>query len=150
MKLAVALSERAELVQKIKELSERLNRNAKIQEGDKPSEDPEKLLEELEDCAKRLEKLIARINLTNSATKIGKSTITEHMAKRDALKVKLGVYRNFLDAAADKLSRYSSKEIRILSTVDVASIQKKVDAYSKELRKLDEDLQEANWLTELL
>ena len=150
MKLAVALSERAQIQQDIRALTERLLRNAKVQEGDKPSEDPEKLLKELEDCTCRLEDLIARINLTNSSAKIGSVSITEHMAKRDALKIKVNTYRDFLSAASDKLQRYSNKEIRIFSTVDVAQLQKKVDSYSKELRKLDEKLQEANWTVELL
>ena len=150
MKLAVALSERAQIQQDIRALTERLLRNAKVQEGDKPSEDPEKLLKELEDCTRRLEDLIARINLTNSSAKIGGVSITEHMAKRDALKIKVNTYRDFLSAASDKLQRYSNKEIRIFSTVDVAQLQKKVDSYSKELRKLDEKLQEANWTVELL
>ena len=150
MKLAVALSERAQIQQDIRALTERLLRNAKVQEGDKPSEDPEELLKELEDCTCRLEDLIARINLTNSSAKIGSVSITEHMAKRDALKIKVNTYRDFLSAASDKLQRYSNKEIRIFSTVDVAQLQKKVDSYSKELRKLDEKLQEANWTVELL
>ena len=150
MKLAVALSERAQIQQDIRALTERLLRNAKVQEGDKPSEDPEKLLKELEDCTRRLEDLIARINLTNSSAKIGSVSITEHMAKRDALKIKVNTYRDFLSAASDKLQRYSNKEIRIFSTVDVVQLQKKVDSYSKELRKLDEKLQEANWTVELL
>lgn len=38
MKLATALSERADLQKKVQELSQRLNSNAKVQEGEKPSD----------------------------------------------------------------------------------------------------------------
>ena len=68
MKLATALSERAELQRRISEIGTRLNQNAKVQEGEEPSEAPEMLLEELDRSVKRLEELIAGINRTNSAT----------------------------------------------------------------------------------
>ena len=71
MKLATALSERADLQRRIQELGGRLNRNAKVQEGEKPSEDPNELLEELNKDFARLEELIARINHTNNVTKKG-------------------------------------------------------------------------------
>ena len=47
MKLATALSERADIQRKITELSGRLNNNAKVQDGEKPSEDPAELIKEL-------------------------------------------------------------------------------------------------------
>lgn len=150
MKLATALSERADLQVRIQELSQRLNSNAKVQEGEKPSEDPKALLKELERCMSRLEELIIKINLTNSITKLDGMTITEYIAKRDVLKQKIKIYRDFLTTASSKVDRYSSKEIRILSTINVPETQKKLDAYSKELRELDDKLQEANWTTELL
>ena len=37
MKLAIALSERADLQRRISEINTRLNRNAKVQEGEVPS-----------------------------------------------------------------------------------------------------------------
>ena len=58
--------------------------------------------------------------------------------------------RSFLDAASAKVDRYSQKEIKILSTVKVAELQKQVDAVSRELRELDEQIQSLNWITELL
>lgn len=44
MKLASALTERADLQKRIAELSTRLNNNAKVQEGEQPSENPKDLL----------------------------------------------------------------------------------------------------------
>jgi len=54
-----------------------------------------------------------------------------------------------LDEASSKVDRYSRAEIKIESTVDVARLQKQLDAVSKELRQTDERLQELNWTTEL-
>ncbi len=150
MKLATALSERADLQRRISELSGRLNNNAKVQDGEKPSEDPNELLDELNKDFERLEELIARINHTNNETKSGDMSITDLIAKRDCLKRKVGIMRSFLNAASEKIDRYSTKEIKILSTVSVSDIQKEVDGLSKELRETDETIQGLNWTTELI
>lgn len=150
MKLATALSERADLQRRISELGGRLNNNAKVQDGEKPSEDPMELLAELNKDFSRLEELIARINHTNNETKSGDVTLTDLIAKRDCLKQKIGIMRSFLDKASEKVSRYSKTEIRILSTVSVSNLQKEVDKLSKELRETDETIQGLNWTTDLI
>lgn len=150
MKLATALSERADLQRRISELGGRLNNNAKVQDGEKPSEDPMELLTELNKDFSRLEELIARINHTNNETKSGDVTLTDLIAKRDCLKQKIGIMRSFLDKASEKVSRYSKTEIRILSTVSVSNLQKEVDKLSKELRETDETIQGLNWTTDLI
>ena len=150
MKLATALSERAELQRKLSELGTRLNNNAKAQEGEAPSEDPEALLAELDGVLRRLEELMARINLTNSRTVAEGVTVTELLARRDCLKKRVQLLRGFLDTASSRVDRYSKTEIRVVSTVDVAALQKQLDAQSKLLRETDERLQELNWTTELI
>ena len=150
MKLATALTQRSDLQAKISELSVRLNNNAKVQDGEEPAENPDVLLKELDSCLKQLEELIARINLTNSTAKAGDLTITELLAKRDVLSQRISIERTFLDNASQRVSRYSKAEILIKSTVKVSELQKKVDGMSKQLRELDERIQEANWTTELI
>jgi len=150
MKLAIALSERAELQKRVSEIGMRLNNNAKVQEGEEPAENPIDLLEELNRSMIRLEELIARINHTNNATTADGVTLTDLIAKRDCLKLKTSLLRDFLAAASERSGRYSRTEIKLLSTVPVAEMQKTVDALSTELRKTDEKIQELNWLTELL
>ena len=105
---------------------------------------------ELDNCLVRLEELISRINRTNNATKSGENTITDLIAKRDCLRERIRVLRDFLNVSSDRVSRYSKTEIKVHSTVSVAELQKKVDSFSGELRALDEKIQELNWLTELL
>lgn len=41
-------------------------------------------------------------------------------------------------------------EIKIVSTVPVSEIQKTADGLAKELRNVDEKIQELNWTTELV
>ena len=150
MKLALALNERAELTTKISELSKRLNANALVQENEKPAEDPAELQQQLNECLIRFEELSARINQTNSVTQVKGQSLTACLAKRDCLKKRVSVMRSFLEAASRRVDRYSAKEIKICSTVSVPELRKQVDSWAKELRLLDQDIQEANWLTELI
>ena len=107
-------------------------------------------MKELDSSLIKLENLIYRINNTNSLTKSGDVTITQLIAKRDCLKERLRVMRNFLNTCSQSVSRYSKTEIRIRSTVKVSELQKEVDAYAKQLRETDEKIQELNWTTELI
>ena len=150
MKLATALSERADLQRRIAELSTRLNNNAKTQEGEAPAENPEELLAQLNDCLNRLEELITRINLTNSTVMLEGVTLTAMLSRRDCLTKRLQVMRSFLDTASSKVDRYSNTEIKVVSTVPVAQLQKECDRQSKALRELDEQIQSLNWTTELI
>lgn len=150
MKLASALSERTDIQNRISELSVRLNNNAKVQDGDKPAEDPIVLMGELDRLLKRLEELMARINLTNSRTVSDGRTITEILAHRDCLKKKIELTRSFLNTASIKVSRMTRTEIKIVSTVSVSEIQADLDELSKQLRITDEKIQELNWTTELI
>ena len=150
MKLAAALLQRADLQRRISDLGNRLNNNAKVQDGSKPFEDPAALIEELDRDFAELEDLVARINHTNNASMIDGVSLTDLLAKRDCLKQKIAILRTFLDNASAPVSRYSLKEIMVFSTVDVKELQKSVDALSKELREVDEKIQGANWTIDLI
>ena len=149
MKLAEALQERADLNRKIEQLRGRIQTNALVQEGEKPAEDPNKLIKELEDCLQRLEYLMAQINLTNCRSTVEGKTLTELIARRDALKLRQSAWRDILYAASQTTSRARNTEIRILSTMNVAKLQEKADSLAKELRVLDNSIQQANWAIEL-
>ena len=150
MKLAEALILRADIQKRIEQLKSRLADNAKVQEGEKPSEEPKALLAELDALTSELERLIVRINLTNCTTKTDGKSLTELIAKRDILTLKAGALRAFAQVAAQKVDVYSRSEIKILSTVDVAALQKQVDELAKQIRQLDTTLQGANWQTDLI
>ena len=151
MKLANALSQRSELQTRIRQLENRLNNNALVQEGEEPAEDPMELLRELEADYARLEELISAINRTNNTTKLEDgSALSDQLARRDCLKSRLSGLRNFLNNASALVHRHSASEIKIKSTVNVRQLQKQVDSLSRELRELEEVIQEKNWPTELL
>lgn len=150
MRLAEALNLRADINKRISQLGERLRANAKVQEGDTPAEAPEELLAELDRLTSELEELMGRINLTNSRTLSDGVSLTEMIAKKDALTLKSGIIRKFLAEASLKIERYSNKEIKILSTVNVAELRTQSDKLSEELRLLNVKIQEINWTTDLL
>lgn len=150
MKLAEALNLRADTAKRLSQLSERLIANAKVQEGDSPAEDPAELLEELDRLTDQLENLVSRINLTNSKTVYEGKTLTEMIAAKDTLSLKSSILRNFLASASAKTDRYSNKEIRIVSTINVRELQKRSDEISEEIRRLNVKIQELNWSSDLL
>ena len=150
MKLAEALNLRADIAKRIAQLNARLQNNALVQEGEKPAENPENLLKELDELIIQQEELIAKINLTNAKTVSDGKTLTELIAHKDTVRTKIDVMRTFLDAASKKVPRGLRSEIRVLSTVNVAELRKTVDALEKDFRETDVKIQTLNWNTELL
>ena len=151
MKLAEALILRADSQKRFAQLQSRLVGNAKIQEGDEPAENPTQLLKELEGVAVELVDLIKRINKTNSATVVATGkTISDVLAERDVLALRRAAYSNLALNAAVAHGRLTRSEIKYVSTIKVAEIQKHADELAREYRELDASIQELNWQTELI
>lgn len=150
MKLAEALSIRKDLQKRIQQLEQRIKSNVKVQEDDEPLEDPIELMKELHSCLIQLEELISRINLTNINTKNAEGqSITQLMAKKDTLTMRIAILRNIYSEATSLINRYSASEIRQECVIDVKQLSKQIDDYSGRLRKLDMEIQGLNFLTEL-
>ena len=143
MKLAEALQERADINRNIEQLKKRLNNNVLVQEG-------EQTAEELDNSLERLTYLIAHINQTNCETKIDGETLTELIAKKDTLLLKLSVYKDIVYSGSQTSYRARNTEIKIKSAISVSGWQTEIDRLSKELRLLDNKLQETNWNTDLI
>ena len=151
MKLAEALILRADCQKRFAQLQSRLVGNAKIQEGDQPAENPNELIKELEGVATELVDLIKRINKTNSATVLATGkTVSDVLAERDVLAMRRAAYSNLALNAAVAQGRLTRSEIKYVSTIKVAEIQKHADELAKEYRELDARIQELNWQTELI
>ena len=150
MKLAEALQERADINRNIEQLKKRLNNNVLVQEGEQTAEDPEKLKQELDNSLERLTYLIAHINQTNCETKLDGETLTELIAKKDTLLLTLSVYKDIVYSGSQTSYRARNTEIKIKSAISVSGWQTEIDRLSKELRLLDNKLQETNWNTDLI
>lgn len=150
MRIGEALTRRAELQRRAAQLGERLQASAVVQEGDTPPEDPQALLGELDEVASELERLIAAINTTNAASRLPDGrTVTEALAHRDVLALRIGVLRHATAALAQAQARYSRSEIRLVRQLDAAALRSDIDALSRERRELDTQIQEHNWTTDL-
>lgn len=149
MKLAEALVLRADCQKRVEQLKQRLLRNAKVQEGDKPAEEPSDLLAEFESVTAELMRLIQRINGTNSSAMLGACSLTDALAERDVLRLRQDVYRELAQAASIVQTRTSKSEVKFKSAVAVADVQKQADALAREHRELDARIQEANWRIDL-
>ena len=150
MKLAEALQLRADLKRQIEQLSNRLYNNAVVQQDEKVNEEPQELLKQLNLCQKQLQQLVCRINMTNCNSKVDDETLTEMISKKDCLMSTISIYQRLADSASTNTLRATRTEIKILPTVNVKDIQKKIDSFSKQLRLLDNKIQKANWEIELL
>ncbi len=151
MKLAEALILRADIKKRIEQLRQRLIRNAKVQDGEKPAEDPEALLQQLEIMSQEFTTLIQRINRTNSAIEMEKGVkIADAIASRDILVLKHSIYRDLAQAATVTQDIRTKSEVKFRGSVRVSEMQTQADKIAKEHRELDTKIQEMNWKTELL
>ena len=149
MKLAEALILRADCQKKIAQLRQRLSRCVKVQEGEQPPENPQSLLSELEGAISELTTLIQRINRTNSNTALNDGTLSDALARRDTLGLKRGAIDGVIQNAAIVSNRYSQSEVKFVSTVDIAALQRQLDGTSQEHRLLDAQIQALNWEVDL-
>ena len=150
MLLAEALARRAEAQDRLNALTQRLTEGALIQEGDTPAEDPAALLNEAAELLQEIETLVRRINHTNSQTPFEGATLTDAIARRDALLRARRLYTHVADAGSARQNRYSRSEVRYVPTVDVAQLRAMADTASAEYRQLDTKIQQLNWSTQLI
>lgn len=149
MKLAEALAIRKDTQKRIDQLKSRILNNVRVQEGDKPSEDPNELIKQLEGCLKQLQRYIYLINKTNMQTISEGRTLTELMAEKDVLSMRINALRSVFDKASASQDRYSRSEIKVVTTIDIKALGQKIDDYSKRLRELDIRIQALNFATDL-
>ena len=150
MKLAEALSLRKDLETRISKIKDRLENVVRVQEGDKPAEEPQELMDELESCLNQLELLIYNINITNMriVTDDGHN-MTKLLAERDILKKRIDILRNTFNEATNSGSRYRN-EIRYVTTIEVKPLRQQLDKFAQQYRQLDMKIQELNFTNDLI
>jgi hypothetical protein len=151
MKLAEALILRSDLKKRIEELRERLRRNARVQEGDEPAERPELLLDEFERSALEWEGLIRRVSATNSTVMFDNDhLISDAIARRDGLDLRIRVLREVIAEACDPVWLRRHSEIRVVTLLDAATLQRQLEELGRQRRELETQLQRVNWRAELV
>lgn len=153
MKLAEALTARADLQRRIEQLRARITANARYQEGEEPAEDAAALIVQADADLFLLRDLIRRINATNSRLDLGTDgTMTDALATRDVLRLQHSLLADAAAAASganDQFLRQMRSELRQISALPVAELRARADAVAQQLRELDNRIQQANWLHDL-
>ena len=149
MRLAAALSHRADLSTRADALAQRAYRAAVTQEGTQPVDDAAALLAEHDAVLAELEALVVRINLTNASTDVDGQPLTAALARRDTLRRRHRTLTTLADQSTPHADRMRGAELRLLPTTDVAALRAAADDTAKALRELDLRIQEVNWSTEL-
>lgn len=150
MKLAEALILRADAQKRLEQLRARLARSARVQEDEKPPEDPAELLQELDRTLQQLADLIKKINKTNAAAVFSDGrTLADLLADRDVLILRRSLLVGFNEAATARIDRFTRSEVKYYSAVDVRALQHQIDDLAKQHRELDVQIQEANWRIDL-
>lgn len=150
MLLAEALNERADAQRRLSDLKQRIGDNARVQEDEDPAEDPQALLDQALAVNERIRALIVAVNVTNTATMLSDgTTVTEALARRDALSQRMRLITDVANRATVKLTRWGRAEIREVATLDVGALRAEVDRLAAQRRELDAELQRVNWTTEL-
>lgn len=156
MKLAEALALRADAQQRLEQLKERAVAAARYQEGEAPAEPADELITSAHTAITELQVLVSRINHTNSHTElVAGVTVTDAIAERDAIKANIA----FLTAVANAASatgrgygawRQMRSELALRTDLDVPALRRDIDKLARQYRKLDGQIQQANWNTELI
>lgn len=149
MKLAEALAIRKDTQKRIEQLKSRILNNVRVQEGDEPSESPSELMKELDSCLIELQTLVYLINKTNMHTVSEGKTLTQLMAEKDILGMRVNALRDVFNKASESQDRYSRSEIKMVTTIDIKPLGRQIDKLSKELRELDIKIQGLNFITDL-
>lgn len=152
MKIAEALTARADLQRRIEQLRARITANARYQEGEEPAEDAAALLGEAETDLAQLRALIRRINATNSRIDLGADgTMTDALAARDVLRLQHSLLADAAAAASGTNSgmRQMRSELRQVAALPVGELRAAADGIAQELRALDNRIQQANWTHDL-
>ncbi|WP_460784900.1 DIP1984 family protein [Microbacterium tumbae] len=152
MRLAEALTARADLQRRIEQLRARIVANARYQEGEEPAEDAGSLLVEVDAALGALRDLIRRINATNARLDLGADgTMTDALAARDVLRLRHSLLADAAAAAsgADQGFRQMRSELRQVSALPVSRLRAEADEVARELRELDNRIQQANWNNDL-
>lgn len=151
MKLAEALLIRADMQKKLASLKSRIEKNIQVQEGEKPDEDPQELMQEAQQVNNELHQLISQIQRTNASAMLDDNqSMLAVLIERDTLTERHKIIMSALNKARQLNQRYSPREIKWLVTIPVKDLQKQADDVSGKIRQVNTRIQSANWQIDLV
>ena len=156
MKLAEALLLRADRNRTYEQLRARVAASARYQEGERPPENANDLIEACSAVLDELERLIRQINRTNSATSMPDGrTVSAALAERDVLRLRYSLITGAADAASGSgprgvMMRSTRSELKVVTDLDVRGLRQQASDLARRTRELDAQVQQVNWTTDLI
>ena len=145
MKLAEALLLKSDLRNRVEQLQVRLTKNAQVQEGEIPGENPGELLAELDSLLAEYKNLTVRIYETNQSTVTGAGTLSDLLVQKERLAGNLSQYS--LMAIQSGYGKKLFGNGKLSSSMNLHSTWEKM---TEQLHQLEMTIQKLNWQTDLL
>ena len=156
MKLAEALLLRADRNRTYEQMRARIVASARYQEGERPPESANDLIEACSAVLDELERLIRHINHTNSVTLMPDGrTVSDALAERDVLRLRYSLIGGSADAASGSgqrgvMMRATRSELKVVTDLDIKGLRQQASDVARRTRELDAQIQQVNWTTELV
>ncbi|MBP8132542.1 MAG: DIP1984 family protein [Candidatus Hydrogenedentes bacterium] len=149
MTLQEALARRGRLQVHIEDLVSRLHSCSRVLEGIVPPEEPEYLLGQVKAALSDLETLVGQIERTNRETNVTPwQTLSDLLVRRNFVQRRAKLLKGVADHAVKGETPYY-REGRYDVTVQVTALYAEVASLSREYEELDNQIQKANWQTQL-
>jgi len=153
MKIAEALTESKRLGNLIPALLSQFGDNCIIVNGEKPDRDPVVLLEKVQAAIGDKAKLDRQITLTNAATKLPCGlTIHEAILRKASLKLTISSAAGMTThlRSGKRLGYNEEKGTRKEYAVKPERVEAIANEAAKELRSIESQMQQANWVVDLI
>ena len=154
MKIFEALKLKKDLQERIQNLGNRYEENVRVKEGEKPLEDPNDVMKELEECLSQLYDLCCRINYANmnpeNCNSKGK-IIMELLCEREIQKSRQEILNKSFGAVSSRYHYYYGEkdENKYKNIVDIKTLDKKVKEGEAKLRELELEIEALDVKTEI-
>ena len=151
MKLAEALSIRGGIQKDLAWIKDQFSKISRVPEGSKPVEDPQEMLQRMENRVSEFQRILTQINRTNlTVTDNRGRTMTELLAERDALRARQNILSEAYQQATQKEEVYGRQELRYEATMEVVPLRKRIEEVNTKLREANIFIQRLNWEADLV
>ena len=154
MNILEALNLKKDLQNRIESLRRRYVNSVTVKKGEKPIEDPQKLLVELEDGFSQLKDISSRISAANTATRNSKGqTIKQLMVELSIVEQRKECLNRAFDEVlfgdAEVYSYYNRPQSEYDVTIDIEALKKEIDSQEVRFRQLTSEIQKLDLTTEI-
>ena len=138
----------------LQRIQRRLEAVSLVEEGSKPAEDPEALLNRHLSVSEQLESITIKITDTNQIESVsfGGETfvLSKALAKREQLRHRVKFLRDLHESMiTGRRGIYYGNESKMVATLEPSKIEVQANRAASSLRELNSIIQEKNWTTNI-